>query len=114
MAEIIQWIDLIWLPVTLFVVHKKQRLPALGFLISGIIMLRLQVDLMHSTGYTTGILPFMTSDLMTRGLATYSIFYTLYLALAYYSPNTNPHVFMAASLSIFFAALFTSMIVMLL
>lgn len=112
MAFILQWIDLLWFPVVLLVLQKHHRPYALGFLAACMIMMRLQTELMESTGYNTGFTTFMDSSAHNRGLVTYSIFYIIYIALALYSPGTKGTIFMAASISIFFAALFTSMIVM--
>lgn len=114
MDFILQWIDFIWLPVIVAVVHKKQRLLAAGMFFSCALMMRLQIELITSTGFETGFLPFMTSGVQSRGLAVYSIFYMIYTLLAFYSPRTKKPVFLAASITIFFAALVVSMIVMLL
>ena len=112
MAFILQYIDLIWLPVGLAVVHKQHRAMAAGFFIGCMVMMRLQSELMYSTGYTSGFLGLFEMNVHSRAQITYSIFYVIYIALAIYSPGTKGPVFLAASISIFFAALFTSMIVM--
>jgi len=112
MNFIIQYIDLIWLPVGLLAVHKHHRAWAAGFFIGCMVMMRLQAELMVSTGFTDGFTGWWDMDVHSRGQITYSIFYVLYIALAIYSPGTKGTIFMAASISIFFAALFTSMIVM--
>lgn len=114
MNFILQWIDVLWLPVALVVVHKEQRGWALGFFLSCMLMLRLQAELLTFIGYPRGILFFMDSPVYQRGLIIYSLFYALYLIMAYYSPHTKGPVFMAASISIFFMALFTTMICMIL
>ncbi len=114
MNEILQWIDLIWLPVSLLVVHKGQRVLALAYFAACMLMLRLQVELISSIGYPTGILPLLNSGLFLRGLVVYALFNAGYLVIAYFSPGSDKHVFLAASISIFFAALFTSMIIMVL
>ena len=114
MDIILQWIDFIWLPIIAAVVHKEQRVLAIGAFFSCALMMRLQIELINSTGFSTGFLPFMTSTAQQRGLAVYSIFYMLYTLLALYSPRAKKPVFLAASITIFFAALVVSMIVMLL
>lgn len=114
MNEILQWIDLVWLPVSLLVVHKGHRVMAMAYFAACMLMLRLQVELISSIGYPTGILPLMSSGLFIRGLVVYSLFHAGYLVIAYFSPGSEKSVFLAASISIFFAALFTSMIVMVL
>ena len=112
MAFILQYIDLIWLPVGLVAVHKHHRAMAAGFFIGCMVMMRLQAELMYSTGFNAGFIGFLKMDVLHRAQITYSIFYVIYIALAIYSPGTKGPVFLAASISIFFAALFTSMIVM--
>ena len=112
MSFILQWIDLMWLPIGLASVHKPQRALSAGFFISCMIMMRLQIELMHSTGYSNGFTTLMTSDVSIRALVVYSLFYAIYIIMAVYSPKTTGTIYMAASISIFFAALFTSMIVM--
>jgi hypothetical protein len=56
----------------------------------------------------------MTSNAYDRALATYSIFYALYLIMVYFSPSTRGAIFVAASISIFFMAFFSTAIIMLL
>lgn len=114
MNEILQWIDLIWLPIGVIFVHRQHRLLAAGFFIACTIMLRMQVELMDWIGYGHGVLSFWNLHALPRGMLIYSIFYALYLILAQYSPGTKPIIFLAASITIFFAALFTSMIMMVL
>jgi len=111
---IYQWIDVIWLPVAFFAVHKPHRWYALGFILSCMLMMRLQIELMSGIGYDTGILSFMDSHIQNRVLVTYSIIYILYFVMAFYSPNTKGSIFMAASISIFFFVLFLSSFLMVL
>ena len=111
---IYQWLDLIWLPIGLFVVNKEQRLWVLGFFVGCMLMMRMQVELMDVTGYPTGFIQLLSSTALDRGLVIYSIFYVLYLILAHYSPNTKGPIFVAGSISIFFMAFFTSSIIMVL
>ena len=113
MGFILQYIDLLWLPLGLLTMHKQHRGWAIGFFIGCMLMMRLQAELMVSTGYDNGFLGLLEMGAHRRGQITYSIFYVIYIALAVYSPGTKGPIFMAASISIFFAALFTSMIVML-
>ncbi|MEZ5814613.1 MAG: hypothetical protein R3E13_07860 [Alphaproteobacteria bacterium] len=112
MNFILQYIDLLWLPIGVLTVHKQHRTWAAGFFIGCMIMMRLQAELMASTGFNSGFTGWWSMDAHSRGQITYSIFYVAYIALALYSPGTKGTIFMAASISIFFAALFTSMIVM--
>lgn len=114
MHFLIQWLDLIWLPVGLFVVHKGQRICTASYFIGCALMMRMQIELMASIGYANGILPLLTSSLFMRGLVVYTIFHVLFLIMAYFSPRSDKHVMLSATISIFFAAMFVSMIVMLL
>lgn len=109
-----EWVDLIWLPVILLVVKKHQRLVSVGFFVSCALMMRLQVELVASTGYMHGFLNILNSDIFSRGLATYSVFYLLYCGLMIYSPGTRGSILLAGAISIFFAAILVSMLVMLL
>ncbi|MGH1398732.1 MAG: hypothetical protein ACRBCT_05910 [Alphaproteobacteria bacterium] len=108
------WIDTIWLPIAFVTIHKHQRVWALGYIIGCMIMMRMQSELMVSIGYPYGLLPLIDMHVFTRGLIVYSGFHAVYLLLTRFSRDSNKHVLMAASISIFFAAMFVSMIIMLL
>ena len=114
MEFIINWLDLIWLPLILLVLQKKQRLIGAGFFFACALMMRMQVELMSSTGFVTGMLPFMNSHVLYRGIGVFSLFYAGFLVLAVYSKNSIGTILMAACISIFFAASITSMLVMVL
>ena len=114
MNNALQWIDFIWLPLALVVVHKDQRLWALGMIGSCLLMMRMQIELIEGTGYTHGFLGLIAADIRTRAMIAYTFFYVVYLLLCFYSPNTKGSVFMAASISIFFMAFFSSTVIMLL
>lgn len=111
---VLNYIDLIWLPIGLLIVHKEQRLVTVAFFIACFIMMRLQIEMMVSLGYPTGFLPLLKFPVQNTAIITYMLFYAGFLAVSYWSPGGNKHIFLAASISIFFAALFTSMILMLL
>ncbi|MCC6598734.1 MAG: hypothetical protein IT559_08095 [Alphaproteobacteria bacterium] len=114
MSFLLQWIDLIWLPLAFFVSQKHQRLWVMSFFISCMFMMRLQAELVESTGHPNGFLNITSIDVLTRGIMVYSLFYAIYLVLLLFSPYSKGVMLMAASLSLFFTALFTSMIVMVL
>jgi len=114
MDLLLNYIDFIWLPIAIFVVHKEQRLVTAAFFISCFIMMRLQIEMMISVGYPTGFLPLINAPVQITALIVYTLFYVVYLALAYWSKDTNKHIFLAASISIFFAAMLTSMVIMVL
>lgn len=108
-----QWIDLLWLPLVFYAVHKPHRMIALGFMAGCMVMMRLQVEILTSIGYPNGIVGLMSAPVLTRGLAVYSLAYLFFFIMAYYSPGSRPVIFFAACLAIFFAGFFTSMILML-
>lgn len=114
MGFILQWIDLMWLPIMVMVVDKKQRFLAIGMFVSCALMMRMQIELMHWTEYPTGFLPFLEFPVQNRAIAVYTVFYMLYCFLAIFSPYARGSVFLAASITIFFAAMVISMIVMVL
>ncbi len=112
MSLLFEWIDIIWLPLGLLAVHKQHRAWAAGFFICCMVMMRLQVELIQSTGFSSGFTGFIEMDVHRRGQLTYTLFYMLYIGLAIYSPGTRGTIFMAATLSLFFAAMCTSMVIM--
>jgi len=111
---IFNYIDLIWLPIALFVVHKEQRIITAAYFISCFIMMRLQIEMLHAMGFPTGILPIIKYPVEITAMVVYMVFYVAFIALAYWSPRTNKHIFLAASISIFFATMLTAMVIMLL
>ena len=114
MHFILQWLDLIWLPIGYLFIHRPHRALAAAFFLSCMLMMRLQAELMISIGYSAGLIGLWGMHVFLRGLIVYSIFYALYLLLAHYSRDTRKAVFLAASISVFFMALFVSSIVMVL
>ncbi len=108
------WIDVLWIPIALFVVHKKQRVKAVLFILACMFCLRLQAEIIQSTGFKSGFTGLLESDVFHRGLIFYSICISIYLLLSYISPNTKGAIYMAASLSLFFMAFIGSMVLMVL
>ena len=113
-ALIYQWIDFIWLPIGLFVVHKHQRPLCFAFILTCLVTLRTQVELIESTGFNKGFLDIMDVSMLTRGMLVYSFVIMGFLVLAYYSPRTKGIIFFAALLSIYVLAFCLSMLVMVL
>jgi len=107
-----EWLDAVWLLLTPLIVHKGQRLKALGFVFLCMITLRLQVEIVQSTGFERGFTGLLDWALMTRGFAVYGVFTAIYLLLSYFSPFSRGVIYMAASLSIFFMAFTVSSIVL--
>jgi len=108
------WIDLLWIPVLFFGVHKKHRWYGAGFAVGSIILVHTLSEIMVSIGHPTGIFGLMTSNIHSRLLITSSIIYSLFLLTAHYSRGTQGVVFMAASLTFFFLMLMVGSVVMVL
>lgn len=111
-SQLYQWIDLLWLPVALVVVHKGQRLLTAIFLLVCIFSMRAQVELMESFGKPGGFTGLLSAGAFERGLVVYGIVFTLFLILAYFSPRTKGVVFLAALLTIYILSFCLSMLVM--
>src|SRR5690348_15164589 len=109
---IYRYIDFLWLPIAWFTVHENQRWKTIAFVMTCLISLRIQVELMEWTGYDKGFLPVFQSNVYPRGLIVYSIVIMGFLVLAHYSKKTDGFVFFAASLSIYIFAFCFSMILM--
>ncbi len=107
-----QWIDLLWIPIVLLGLHKEQKVCAVVFVLACVVLLRFQVELMQQIGYPNGILPLLETPLFVRGLISYSVFTVLFILISRLSPGTNKHVYVAASITLFFAAFFVSSIAM--
>ena len=112
MPLLLDWFDGIWIPITLFVVHKKQRIKAVLFVLACMFSLRLQAEMIKLTGFNQGFTGFLESDVFHRGQVFYSICIGVFLILSYYSPRTRGVIYMAASLSIFFMAFVGAMVLM--
>ncbi len=106
------WLDLLWLPVAAAIVHRGQKLKALFFVAVCIATLRLQMEIMESTGFTKGFTGWFEMSSFQRGMIVYGIFIGLYLLLSYLSPYTKGPIYLAASLSIYFMAFTASSFLM--
>lgn len=111
---IYDYIGLVWIPVGLVMAHRPHRWLMTAFVVTCLLTLRLQVELMDSTGHPTGFLPIMSSDVYIRGLILYSAVFTLFMILARFSPKTQPTIFFAAALSVYILAFCSSMLLMIL
>ena len=100
----LDWIDALWIPAAIFIVHKKQRIKAVLFILVCMLSLRLQAEMIEMTGFNTGFTGLFDSSVFKRGQIFYSICIGIYLILSYYSPRTSGVIYMAASLSIYFMA----------
>lgn len=111
-SQLYQWIDLLWLPVGLFTVHQGQRVLTAIFMLTCILSMRAQVELMQSFGKPGGFTGILQAGAYERGLVVYGIVFTLFLILAYFSPRTKGVIFLAALLTIYILSFCLSMLVM--
>ncbi len=113
-SAIYYWIDLIWVPILFFGVHKVHRWWALGFVIACMILVRLLSEFMTHIGYPYGIMGILEAHVHTRALVVSSFFYSFFLIIAHFSSKTEGIVFLAAALSIFFMIFLVGSLTMLL
>ena len=111
---IYSWVDALWLPIMYYGVHKQHRWYALGFVLSSMILIRLLAETIIYSGYDTGIMGLLNSNVYTRGIVVSCFFYIIFLIMSYYSQNTKGVVFMAACLSFFFMIFVSAAIAMVL
>ena len=111
---IYQWLDLLWLPIGLFAVHKGQRIKTAIFIITCVLTLRTQIEFAESFGFSTGVLNILHSPLLYRGYCVYGFFIGVFIVLAYFSPKTEKMVFFAAALSMYILAFCISFLSMIL
>ena len=111
-SVIFAYIDLLWLPITFFAVHKHQRIKSVIFTVTCLLTLRVQVELMESIDRANGVLPFIESHVFSRGVIFYSVIIALFLVLAHFSPRTEGMIFFAAALSIYILSVCLSMLLM--
>ncbi len=114
MTIVLQWIDVLWLALALALVRPDQRPFVAGFFAACMMMMRLQIELMKSLGYSHGLFGLLSLHVFYRGLAAYSFFYAVYLVVACFSPLARGTILMATSILFFFAALVVSMLGMVL
>ena len=105
-------LDALWLPLALVCVYRSQRLKAVGFVLLCMLTMRLQIELVETTGFKTGFTGLWKWPLLFRGYCVYGAFTTLYLILSRLSPRTSGAIYLAATLSIFFMAFVVSSIVL--
>lgn len=108
------WIDLLWIPVGWLAVERGKRLLTTGFVLSCVLLLRLQVELMQSIGAPYGFFGFMKSSIFERGLTCYGVFIGLFLLLAHFSKGGDKNVHIAASITILIMGFCVSALVMVL
>lgn len=110
---VIEWIDILWLPLTLLVVYKDQRIMACAFIVTCLMSLRIQQELLDSFGFgEQGLTGWIETAPYIRGLITYSVMIMLYLVLSYFSPRTHGSIYLATSITIYIFAFVASMLIM--
>lgn len=114
MEYILNWLDLAWVPVALIALHKGQRIKSVLFILSCMLTLRLQVDLMRDINYPNGVFNLLDIPLLHRGFLVYGVFIAIFLILSHISREKDPYIFIAASISVFTAAFCVSTLVLVL
>ena len=110
-----RWADALWLIVAVLIPRRHMhRVYAVSYVLACLFMLRLQVELMFDLGHPAGFLPLLDSFVLWRGMVAYSVIHGLYFALAWFSSGSRNIVFMASSISLFFAGLTLSSLLMVL
>ena len=109
---ILHWLDFLWIPLAFLVLKKDQKWKGVLFILACMLTLRLQVELMVETGYETGFLPFLKSEVLYRGYIVYGLFIVGFLGLGHISKESNSFVYLAAGISVFTIAFCTSFLVM--
>jgi hypothetical protein len=109
-----QWIDLLWVPLALVLMERGKKLFTCAFVLSCVLLLRLQIELLQQLGYGRGFLGLLESAIYPRGLITYGVFTGLFIFLAYYSKGADKNVHIAASITILIAAFCVSSFIMVL
>ena len=111
---ILPYIDLFWIPVALLAAERGKKLFTAAFAGACALLLRLQVELLQEIGYPGGVFGLIQTDILRRGMVTYSVFILLFLILAHFSKGGNKDVHIAASITIMIAAFCVSSLVMVL
>lgn len=115
MGEFIyQWLDVLWLPVAWLLVHKDHRWMTMGLIVTCILTLRTQVELMKAIGFPTGLLPVLDGPIYDRGLIGYGAVIGIFLILAHFSQSTGRMIFFTATISIYIMAFCLNMLLMVL
>lgn len=113
-GEIYQNLDVIWIIIALTALHEGQRIKAAVFCGACYIFLRLQIELLYSFGYPTGLFDILNTPLYPRGLLSYSTTTILFLVASIFSPATKGVMYLASALSAFVIAACISTIVLIL
>lgn len=105
------WLDILWIPFAVAIVHKGQIIKASAYIIVCMMVMRLQIQIIDMMGYNTGVTGWLDWPAIVRGYVVYGFFIGLFLLLSYLSPYTKGAIYLAASLTLFFIAFTISSIV---
>lgn len=109
------WGDSLWLLAALLIPRRRaHKIYALAYVAACMLMMRLQIELLFDLDYPRGILPLMDMPLYYRGLWAYGTVHVPYFLLAYFSPGSRNIIFMAFSITLFFAGLTLSSLMLVL
>lgn len=114
MNFILQYIDLIWLPLAYFAAHKNHRRTALLCIMGCALLMRMQVEMVVTMGYPRGVLNILDIQAFNRGLIIYTIFYITYLVFLHMSSESDKSVVLASSIGMFFMVFFASSVLLML
>ncbi|MEM9469289.1 MAG: hypothetical protein AAF988_03915 [Pseudomonadota bacterium] len=112
MANLMEWFDLLWVPVAVLVCKGSEKIKSAFFVLTCVLMLRLQVSLMERIGFNKGFLQWIDMSLLHRGMIVYGVAIVVFLALVAWSKGSNTYVFIAAGITVFIAAFIVSTVVM--
>ena len=109
------WIDSLWLLIILVLARKNQRILSVLFVLSGMAMMRLQVEMLNIGGYTHGIVGLLSQySIFFRGLIVYSVIYAGFVLFLRLAPRSRGSMLLATTISFFLMAFFASTILMVL
>lgn len=114
MGFIYQWIDVVWVLLVFVTLAPKNWPVGIGYILSCVFILRLQVELMELIGFANGAFPLLDSHVLERGQMVYGVVFVVYFLWAYHLRRCSPVIFMAHSIAFFFIGLVSSTIVMVL
>ena len=109
-----QWLDLIWIPIALIVLPRKQWIEALVLIICSAIMLRLQIDMVKQYGKPGGMTGWLSFELYHKGLVTYSVIIAIYIIASLMLYRHGWLIHLSLAIGVFFNAFILSTIVMVL
>ena len=114
MSFIYQWIDVVWVLLVFVTLAPKNWLVGIGYILSCIFILRLQVELMELIGFSRGAFLVLDTHVLERGQLVYGVVFVAYFLWAYHLRRMSPVIFMAHSIAFFFIGLVSSTVVMVL